>query len=103
MHLLLCFSFYFAYFRFHYLAKHIPGPMNIAADALSRNKLFLLSSVIPQTLQCSLPLALSQLLITTRPDWESPTWTQLFTRSLTQVLQGQRLAPMNQASIGGRA
>ena len=36
MHLLRCFSFYCAYFRFHFLAEHIPGPMNSAADAISR-------------------------------------------------------------------
>ena len=35
-HLLRCFSFYSAYFCFHYSAKHVSGVMNTAADALSR-------------------------------------------------------------------
>ena len=34
MHLLRCFSFYSAYYCFHYTCVHIPGVMNVAADAL---------------------------------------------------------------------
>ena len=44
MHSLRCFSFYSAYFRLHFSAVHIPGVMNTAANALSRNNLFSCSS-----------------------------------------------------------
>lgn len=37
MHLLRCFSFYAALFKFHYSAMHVPGILNTAADALSHN------------------------------------------------------------------
>ena len=72
MHLLQCFSFNCAYFRFHCSTKHIAWPINIATEALSRINLSLFSSLILPTPRCGLPLALSQLLITTRPDWGHP-------------------------------
>lgn len=84
MHLLRCFSFYGAYFRFHFSAEHIPGTLNIAADAISRNNLSLFSSLAPQIPQFSIPPSLHNLLIATRPDWGSPAWTQLFIASLSR-------------------
>ena len=89
MHLLRCFSFYCAYFRFHFSAEHIPGPMNVAADAISRNNLPSFLSLIPQVPRCNPPSVLLELLVVTRPDWGSPTWTQLFVRSLLEVSQDQ--------------
>ena len=89
MHLLRCFSFYSAYFQFHFSAEHIAGVMNTAADALSRNNLTLFSSLVPQVPQISLPPSLRQLLITTKPDWGSQAWTNLFASSLLEVLPGQ--------------
>ena len=86
MHLLRCFAFYCAYYRFHISCVHVPGAMNTAADALSRNNLKLFSTLAPQALRCPIPVLLVELLVTTRPDWGSPAWTQLFVRSLTKVL-----------------
>jgi hypothetical protein len=89
MHLLRCFSFYSGYFRFHFSAVHIPGVMNTAADALSRNNLSLFSSLVPQILQFTVPPSLHHLLIATRPDWGSSAWTGLFMTSLSEVLLNQ--------------
>ena len=82
MHLLRCFSFYSAYYGFHHSCVHIPGVLNVAADALSRNNLSLFLSLAPQVPQSTIPSSLIELLITVRPDWGSPDWTQLFTISL---------------------
>ena len=96
MHLLRCFAFYSAYFRFHFSAKHVPGVMNTAADALSRNNLPLFFSLAPQVPQFVIPAPLLELLLTTIPDWGSPSWTRLFSRSLTEVSAGQHEPPMSQ-------
>ena len=85
LHLLRCFSFYCAHFCFHVSARHIVGVTNVVADALSRNNLPLFMSLISQTMQYIIPPSLHELLIATRPDWGSETWTQLFVCSLTEV------------------
>ena len=48
MHLLRCLVFYAAYFRFDFVADHIPRTRNTAADAISRNNLPLFHSLVPQ-------------------------------------------------------
>ena len=68
MHLLRCLSFFSAYFSFSFSAKHIPGALNSAADALSRNNLALFSSLFPQVQQHGIPSCLMDLVIHTRPD-----------------------------------
>ena len=69
MQLLRCFSFYCAFYCFHVSCMHVPGAMNVAADALSRNNLPLFSSLVPKAHQYAIPTALVELLITSRPDW----------------------------------
>ena len=59
MHLLR--SFFSAYFSFTFSAKHIPGALNSAADALSRNNLALFSSLFPQVQQHGIPSCLMDL------------------------------------------
>ena len=54
MHLLRCFSFYSAYYGFHFSAEHVPGVMDTAADALSRNNLPLFHFLMPQAQQWTL-------------------------------------------------
>ena len=83
MHLLRCFSFYCAFYCINVSCVHVPGAMNAAADALSRNKLPLFSSLVPQALPFPIPASLVELLVTSRPDWGSQAWTELFVRSLT--------------------
>ena len=48
MHLLRCLAFYATYFRFQFHATHVPGVLNTAADALSRDNLSLFNSLVPQ-------------------------------------------------------
>ncbi len=88
-HLLRCFSFYGAYFRFHSSAEHVPGVLNTAADAISRNNLPAFLSLVPQAPCFYLTPALSRLLIEDRPDWGSPNWIRLFSCSLAEGSQGQ--------------
>lgn len=45
-HLLRCFYFYCALFQFHHTIEHVPGVLNVAADALSRNNLPLFFSLL---------------------------------------------------------
>ena len=42
--LLHCLYFYSAFFHFRFSAEHVPGVLNVAANALSRNNLLLFSS-----------------------------------------------------------
>ncbi len=58
-HLLRCFSLFSAYFSFHFTAVHIPGVLNVAADALSWDSMHLFSSLVPNTPQYHLPHPLS--------------------------------------------
>lgn len=79
--LLRCLFFYASMFQFHFSALHIPGVYNVLADAISRNNLTLLHSLIPQATQVAVPPAVSSFLLHT-PDWGSPTWTAQFLYSL---------------------
>ena len=88
MNLLRCFSFYAAYFRFHFTARYVPGVLNTATDAISRDNLTLFFSLVPQAPHFILPPALKQLLVETRPDRGSQDWTQLLTHSLNEGLPG---------------
>ena len=80
MHLLRCLSFYCALYCINVSCVHVPGAINAAADALSHNKLQLFSSLVPQALPFPIP---ASLVVTSRPDWGSQAWTELFVRSLT--------------------
>ena len=82
MHLLRCLSFYCAFYCVNVSCVHVPGAMNAAADALSRNKLPLFSSLVPQASPFPIPGSLVDLLVTSRLDWGSQAWTELFVRSL---------------------
>ena len=82
MHLLRCLVFYAASFRFHFMSEHIPGELNIAADAISRNNLSLFTSLTPQIPRTVVPQLVLDLLVTRRPDWGSNDWTRAFARSL---------------------
>lgn len=89
MHLLRCLTFYSAYFRFTIKATHIPGTLNTAADAISRNNIPLFLSLVPHTQQFAIPQPLVDLLVTHRPDWGSQAWTHLFVNSLSRELPQQ--------------
>ena len=82
MHLLRCLAFYTAYYKFDYSSLHIPGHLNTAADALSRNNLCLFLSLDPQAQQITVPFEVLNLLILNPPNWGSRQWTELFTSTL---------------------
>ena len=63
-HLLCCLYFYTALFQFHYSVEHVPGVLNIAADAISRNNISLLPSLIPQASRVPLPPSILEMLVT---------------------------------------
>ena len=96
MHMLRCLAFYAAYYRFQLTAAHIPGVLNTAADALSRNNISLFHSLVPQSQQVSLPQAAVDLIVNSRPDWGSQAWTHLFTHSLTRESPQQPRQPISQ-------
>ena len=60
--------FYTTWFQFHYSVEHVPGVLNIAADAISRNNISLLPSLIPQASRVQLPPSILEMLVTQRPD-----------------------------------
>ena len=74
--------------------------MSKAADAFSRNDLFIFSSLIPQTPQSFIPLATFSLLVSSPPPWGSPDWTTQFRDFLTEVVPHQHgLIHIRQAEI----
>ena len=83
--LLRCLFLYAAYFNFHYSATHIPGSLNTTADAISRNNLTLLYSLLPQVEHSTIPHAVLDLLVLQTPDRRSASWTELFVHSLPRA------------------
>lgn len=74
--------FYLAHFNFQHSAEHVPGVLNTAADAISRNNLPHLSSLLPLTPQLRIPQSLVDLLVKQTPNWGSQAWIGLFQCSL---------------------
>lgn len=66
-------------------ATHVAGSLNLAADALSRNKLSLFLHSNPQAAKgpSQVPDLLVDMLIRQRPDWTSDSWRTMFVYSLT--------------------
>ena len=78
MHLLRCLFFIATHFDFDIFACHIPGSLNVAADALSCNLLPLFLAKVPEaeTLPTTIPPRLLKVLIHTRL-WEKQIYTLL--------------------------
>ena len=87
MHLARCLAFITARFEFHIVAVHIKGTLNIQADALSRNNLALFRSLHPQANQeeTPVPQSLLDLVILSKPDWTSKSWTELWSTTFGTV------------------
>ena len=98
MHLLRCLVFYAAVHSFSFAAEHIPGHLNTAADAISRNNLPLFHSLIPQVDCCTIPPVVMDLLVAKRPNWGSVEWTRTFATSLNR---GSPTAPAPPTTRGG--
>ena len=86
IHLVRCVAFITAKFQFLLSASHIPAVENTAADALSRNKLDIFHSIYPQanSSPAPLPAALLNLLLLSKPDWTSWSWTELWNDIFTK-------------------
>ena len=95
IHLLRCFFFLQAHFKFDYEAKHIPGKENGAADALSRNRMSTFLSLFPQAPQrpAEIPRTLLELLCHPSLTWTSVHWANLFKASLREASPTEPEAP----------
>ena len=91
MHLVRCLVFYAASCGFEFIAEHVPGVDNTAADAISRNNIPLQPSHV------TVPKAVLDLLVTRMPNWGSQEWTVLLARSLIRESQDQPELCTNQA------
>ncbi len=87
-HLLRCLFFLEAHFRFEHRADHIPGKLNVAADALSRNDVTTFFSLAPQVhhpLGSKVPPSLVELLDNQGLNWIFPRWKVLLQDTLDRV------------------
>ena len=84
-----------AHFEFILKAAHIPGKLNIAAHAISRNNLPLFHSQVPEAnpLPSGIPQAVESLVIYQQPDWLSQSWSQLFNNCFRQELHPLPVEP----------
>lgn len=87
MRLIRCLFFICAHWQISVRAAHIPGEVNVVADAISRDNIPLLFRKVPDASPepTPLPAALLELLVERQPDWLSPSWAQLFRSCLRQV------------------
>lgn len=97
MHLIRCLLFYAAYYKFNFVAEYIPGTVNSIADAISRDRVPLVSHFIPHIPQAEVPQAVADLLVHQQPDWGSSNWTRLFRTTLPMELQHPLAHPTGQA------
>ena len=68
-------------------AVHLPGILNEAADAISRNNISHLLQVVPGAQQHPIPFPgqALRMLVEDQPDWTSRNWTELFTACTRQA------------------
>ena len=87
MHLVRCLHFFIAHFDFILKAMHIPGVLNVGADAMSRNRpqVFVQATPTAQPHPDQVPHALWDLLVVTQPDWTSVNWRQLLSAYVMQA------------------
>ncbi len=87
MHLLRCLFFVEAHMGFYFIAEHVPGSLNTLADHLSRNLLssFLLKAPSMDPKATPIPPEVITLLLDSKLDWLSETWTSLFSSILSKV------------------
>ena len=80
MHLMRSLFFLAAKHSIVFRAEHLPGHLNGAADALSRDNLPLFFQQVPvaQRAPTPVPQELLDVLVVNRPDWTSTNWRHLF-------------------------
>lgn len=87
MHLLRCLFFISEHHHFLVEAVHLPGKLNVAADALSRNNTAQFLQVVPEAQKQPTPVPEQalKLLVVEQPDWMSSSWTELFVACTRQA------------------
>ena len=87
MQMIRCLFFILAFFEISMQTVHIPGRLNIGADAISRDNIQVFHMQVPKAhaRPSPVPQALRNLLIHQQPDWTSPDWSRLFRTCLQQV------------------
>ena len=87
MHLVHCLCFFTAHFQLVVVAEHIPGVENGAADSLSRDRLshFRLQVQSAASKATVIPSELTDMLVVSRPDWTSRSWSDQFKATLQKV------------------
>ena len=80
MHLMRSLSLFAARFEIVLVAEHLPGRLNVAADAISRGNLPLFFQQVPTAAQCptTIPQELLDILVAHQPDWTSAHWRSRF-------------------------
>ena len=85
MHLLRCMTFYAAKHSFWFCAAHVPGTLNVRADALSRGYMPLFFSNSPQGTDSQgarIPAHLIQVVMDPTGDWVSESWIRQFSDTM---------------------
>ena len=88
-HLLRCLFFFEASFQFTLVATYIAGSINHLADDLSRNKLSSFLHKMGHRAEATptpIPLSLTEMLITQRPDWSSHNLRLMFSDIFNKAL-----------------
>ena len=87
MHLLRSLFFVAAVMGFNFIPVHVSGRHNDLADHLSRNRLSLFKQKVPAMAPhpTPVPQEISTLLINSKVDWLSETWTSWFNSILSKV------------------
>ena len=67
------------------VSEHVPGVLNTAADAISRNNVSLFLSLNPQMPRRPIPQPVLDLLVTKRPDWAPKIGHILFNRGIAEA------------------
>ncbi len=87
LHLLRCLHFIEARWDMVLWVQHIPGRVNIAVDALSRNSLQVFYQALPtaDSMPTPVPHKLLRLTLWDKPDWTSCNWKQLLSDCCSMV------------------
>ena len=102
MHLVRCLFFIAARGEFTIKAAHVAGKLNVAADALSRNRLSAFRLQVPTACRRPTPIppGLVKMLVTEKPDWTSARWRRLFNAIFQKAWQVPHNGPTGAASRG---
>ena len=83
-HLLRCLFFIKARFEIFLEVRHLPGAVNLIADAISRDNLPVLFTQVPEAVatRSPIPPTLVELLLNNKLQWTSATWRSQFASGL---------------------